>query len=280
MTDPKSIELEIPGLTIRGLSWGDDDRPTIVGFHGWLDNSATFSALAPVLTQRGFRVIAVDLPGHGRSDHRSPDAHYHYINYGIDAVSIIDALGLERVHLMGHSMGAGVSLLAAPALGERVERLSLIEGMGPFTTPGPETAETFVVAAEAHRRVRRRERGVYPSWEAAVKRKAEAIGVSPEIAEVLVKRSAVEVEGGYQFGDDPRLVGRSFIRLTESQFHSFLAAVEVPVRLVIAKDGLSYPEEAMQARLAAIPDVTWVKLDGGHHLHLEDPNAVAEALEI
>jgi pimeloyl-ACP methyl ester carboxylesterase len=272
------IELQTPGMTLAGLSWGTVGNPVILAFHGWLDNAASFSRLAPILASSGRRVIAIDLPGHGRSDHRSPDAQYHYINNSIDVVAIVDALGLETFDLLGHSMGVGVGLLAAAGFGPRVGRVFAIEGLGPMTTEADEVASTFRVAAEAHSRVRDRNRGIYSDAEAAIARKAAAIGTDLDTARPIALRSLVPVSGGVQFGDDPRLSGRSFLRLTESQVQGFLRAVEAPVAVVRATDGLSYPEGAMEARLACLQDVDVRTLSGHHHLHLSSPDRVARAL--
>jgi pimeloyl-ACP methyl ester carboxylesterase len=277
--EPRPIEVELADLTIRGLEWGDPAAPLTLAFHGWLDNAASFSMLAPLLVERGRRVVAVDLPGHAKSDPRSSDAHYHYINYAIDAVAIVDELGCQTVELMGHSMGAGVALLAAPALGDRLSRVHCIEGLGPMTTPGKDAAETFIVAVDARRRVGTRQRSSYPDLESAIARKAEAIGVAQHVAEPLVRRAVVETGSGVQFADDPRLKGRSHIRLTEEQVHSFFRAVKAPVTVVRASDGLKYPEEAMKARLGSLPDVRVVDVEGGHHVHMTAPVAVMSALD-
>lgn len=279
MTRPTPFELVVRAKTLRGLAWGSPDAPTTLALHGWLDNAATFTHLAPLVAAAGHRVLALDLPGHGRSDHRSPDASYHYVNYAIDVVEAVAELELEELSLLGHSMGAGVSLIAAAGLGERVRRIDLVEGLGPFTTPAAESAETFAKAARSSARVRSRDRGVYPDLDGAVARKRDALGsISVDSARLLVERSLRKVEGGWQFGDDPRLSGRSWIRFTEEQFHDFLEAVTAPVHLVTASDGLSYPEEAFRGRIARLSDITHRELEGGHHLHLDAAESVARAL--
>ncbi len=69
------------------------------------------------------RVIAPDLPGHGRSQ---PPAPADIAGYGAAAIALLDALGLERAILAGHSMGAAAALEAAVAAPERVAGLALL----------------------------------------------------------------------------------------------------------------------------------------------------------
>ena len=62
--EPLPLQWEINGLKLAGLSWGKPgDRP-LLALHGWLDNAASFSLLAPLMT--GYHVVALDLTGHGR----------------------------------------------------------------------------------------------------------------------------------------------------------------------------------------------------------------------
>ena len=91
----------IDDLTIRGLSWGDPKLPTILALHGWLDNAASFSEIAPLLSD--YNVVAIDLPGHGESDNRSLNSSYQIWDDLPQLLKLIEIITDSQIILMGHS---------------------------------------------------------------------------------------------------------------------------------------------------------------------------------
>jgi pimeloyl-ACP methyl ester carboxylesterase len=97
----------------------------LICLHGIWDDNHYFEAL----TQPGLGALdarpmyLVDHRGHGESS--KPEAGYAWTDYRDDTLALIEQLGAERVTLVGHSLGALVSLLAAAELGERVETMVL-----------------------------------------------------------------------------------------------------------------------------------------------------------
>ena len=84
-----AMDWEINGLRLAGLSWGDTRRPTVLALHGWLDNAASFSVLAPLRVQH--HVISIDLTGHGRSACQSADAGYQIWDDLPELLGVLDA---------------------------------------------------------------------------------------------------------------------------------------------------------------------------------------------
>ncbi len=128
------------GLTLRYRAWGLDTPPQLplVCLHGIGGSADDWDAVACQFAgaERGLRrVVALDARGHGDSEW-SPTAEYSTDAHFADLVSALDALGIERCVLAGYSMGGGVAILAAHALGPRVERLVVVD-----TYPGPEMSE-------------------------------------------------------------------------------------------------------------------------------------------
>jgi pimeloyl-ACP methyl ester carboxylesterase len=111
------------GITMRHVDQGTPDGEPLVLVHGYSDSSYSFSQLTPLLDP-GYRVHAVDLRGHGGSDR--PAGGYDVDGHAADVVSFLDAVGIARATLVGHSLGTLVSRRVAETRPERVDRLVLI----------------------------------------------------------------------------------------------------------------------------------------------------------
>lgn len=86
------------------------DRPPLVLAHGFTDNGLCWTRVAREL-EASYDVILYDARGHGFSD--APETGYSYENYAADLADLVQALGLQRPRVMGHSMGAGMAATAA-----------------------------------------------------------------------------------------------------------------------------------------------------------------------
>ena len=273
----RELTVAIPGLELSALAWGQPDAPPLLMVHGWLDNAASFALLAPRLADR-FHVIALDLPGHGRSDHLPESTIYQHIDYARAVLAAADALALPRFHLLGHSLGAGVATMVAIAAPERIRGLALIEGLGPLGDDGSRTLDRFreamAVAPGAARPLR-----VFPTIDDAARARAMASGLDAGLARLIVERGLREVEGGHSWRSDPRLSRPTAIRLAETQIMALLLGLAAPTSLLLARPHPPYLEpEALQVRIDCVDDIRVTHMDGGHHLHLEHPDRVADWL--
>lgn len=275
----EAIEVRLAsGLTLRGLAWGPVDAPTLLCLHGWLDNAMSFAALAATLP--GFRMLALDWPGHGLSDHRPPGTWYHFIDYVDDLEMMLDALGQERAVLLGHSLGGAVASVFAGARPERVDRLLVIEGLGPLGSEADRALTALRTGLDERRRFRQRNGGgTYPDIAAVIAARAKVGGMSLEAAEALVSRGLEKVEGGYRWRSDPRLTVASPNRIGEARIRAWLGAIACPTLLVLADPPMAYIDTTMMAaRLDIVEGMEVVRLPGHHHLHMEDPASVAQVL--
>ena len=108
-----------------------------VGVHGYAVGHYAWRHVLPRFVEAGHEVIAPDLPGCGESDRPSPRA-YAYDGPALlgTLTGFLDALGLERVSLVCHSMGGTIGLMLAARHPERVERLVLSDPVVyPFELP-------------------------------------------------------------------------------------------------------------------------------------------------
>lgn len=98
----------------------------VVLLHGFPDTSSLWSAQVDALAAAGYRALAPDLRGRGASERPSAVAAYALPQIVSDVTGIMDQLGIERAHVVGHDWGAGVAWLLASLAPERVDRLVVI----------------------------------------------------------------------------------------------------------------------------------------------------------
>jgi pimeloyl-ACP methyl ester carboxylesterase len=266
-------QLELTHLRVAAQEWGAEDGPAVLALHGWLDNAASFERLAPLVPD--LHLVALDLPGHGRSDHWPEGFLHHFIDWVPVVVEVADSLGWTEFSLLGHSMGAGIASLIPGVVPDRVERVVLLEGLGPSVTPPEKAPEQLAAAIRSEAVLTAAGNRRFPDLETAVKARLRDSHLDEPTARLLVERGTEVTADGVRFTHDPRLRSRSRLRLTEDQVHAFLTAIRCPVLAVRASDGWPLPLEFIEKRIATIPDVRTVEVEGGHHVHLTDPDRVA-----
>jgi len=251
--------------------------PRVLALHGWLDNAASFVPLAAQLG--GIELVAIDLPGHGASAHLPAGADYSFASTVNTLLDVVDALQWNTFCVLGHSMGAGIGSLLAAACPDRVERFVAIEALGAL----PETPERTVArlrnAVAAARGLPGKRLRVFPDLDSAVRARMQANALSEPVARLLVERGTVAVEGGYVWSSDPRLTLPAMMRLTEAQIENLVAGITCPTRVLYADPAQSYfPEPLRSERVRLLPQGELRVVAGSHHLHMEDPQAVAAAI--
>jgi pimeloyl-ACP methyl ester carboxylesterase len=274
----RGFELALPAGTVRGLRTGGPGAPRVLALHGWLDNAASFVPLAGKL--HGLDLVVPDLPGHGASDHLPRGTDYSFAAAVHTVLDIADALGWDRFALLGHSMGAGIASLVAAACPGRIERLVAIEALGALAEVPERTVERLREAVAATRALPGKKLRVFPDREPAVRARMRANGLEEPAARLLVERGMVAVEGGgWSWSSDPRLTLPTMVRMTEAQVEDLVSGITCPTKVVFADPAQPYlPDPLRRARAALLPDGELVVLEGGHHLHMEQPAAVAAAI--
>ena len=265
---PEEVRLPLPHIELAGRFYGAKQGRPLIALHGWLDNAASFSRLAPKLT--GMRILALDLAGHGHSQHRPRGAGYALFDYVYDALQVAEYLGWSRFSLLGHSLGAIVAVMLAASMPQRIERLALIDGLLPLAAPAQTSVASLARSLEARLALSGKPKPVYRSLERAIEvRRRGFVAVSREAAEYLVRRSLMRVPGGYGWRSDSRLSLPSPIPLTQGQASAFVCSLQCPVRLLLAQQGLLIQHPELETVLAKT-QIEVQQLPGGHHLHLDD----------
>ncbi|XXF78371.1 alpha/beta hydrolase [Myxococcaceae bacterium GXIMD 01537] len=121
------------GVTLRYVEQGRRDGPVVVFLHGYTDSHHTWDLNLPLLSRR-YHAFALDQRGHG--DSSRPACCYTQSDFAADVVAFLDAKGIRRATLVGHSMGSFIAQQVALESPRRVEGLVLV-GSAPTVAGNP-----------------------------------------------------------------------------------------------------------------------------------------------
>lgn len=271
-----SLTLDCDGLALHVRQRPSAGGPAVLFLHGWLDHSHSFDAVVEHLPE-DWRLVLLDFRGMGRSAHLPRGAQYHFSDYLLDVEATLNGLGLAEAHIVGHSLGGIVGTAYAAARPQRVRSLMLIESLGPSGGP-PETAlERLRGFLDDSARPPNRKR--YPTVEAAAARLRENNpSLTPEAAHHLALHGTEPAGDGLVFHFDPVHRRRFGVGYDEAQWLAISQAVTCPLRLLLGTHGLPVDTPQARARLEALRAPPPLCLPGGHHIHMEQPEAVARAI--
>ena len=256
------------------LDDGPRDGEPVVCVHGVPASAYLYRNVVPALAARGLRGIAVDLPGLGLAE-RPPDADYSWTGLGRWLGSAIDALGLDRFHLVVHDIGGPIGLEMAAAEPQRVRSLTILNttvAVESFRRPWVMEPFAHPVVGEAWLKCVR-----LPGMFVALMR---ALGVTRR-----VPTAEIACYVPLLLGDDG---GRAFLQImrgfeaTADKQRHYLAALRskpYPVQVVwgMLDRMLSWRRYGVQAQLAAGLDDA-VLLPGKHFVQEDCPEEIAAAV--
>lgn len=259
------MELSVDGRKVYAASGGrafDPALPTVIFVHGAAMDHTAWMLQSRYFAHHGHNVLALDLPGCGRSDGPMPETIEAFADW---LLRLLDAAELERATLVGHSMGALISLAAAAAAPDRIEKLVL---MG-VAVPMP-VNDAFLDAA------RRNDHLAIELMNDWAHGRAAHIG-------------GCKIPGIWMIGGDMRLVERAkpgvlhdCLKLCDDYGAGQEAAAKIrcPVLIVAGDRDMMTPAKSAKALAKQIEtaDVS-VIANCGHIMMIEQPDAVLDALK-
>ena len=290
-------EVHIPGrrVDLAALDYGNEGAPPMLLVHGMRDLAWSLDPVAQAFCDR-FRVISLDLRGHGDSSHPGYYALTHFVG---DLHTAVRHFGLERPILLGHSFGGEAVSQLAGIFPEIPKACLLVEGIGPPPWGGGKAGDAIrkqlarrsVEALDkvpTHGRsmpdletAMRRLASTHPSLEGERLRKLAAAGTKPH------------PKGGICWKWDPMLT-TTFGSFSREQIEERWQWIECPVLVVtgsksgtwwsqgppgagprkLATDAYLEPRE-LARRLSLFADVECVEIEGaGHMVHFDAPDAL------
>lgn len=271
--DDRFVEVPDAGLRLHVIELAGDDRLPVVLLHGMAAVTAAAVPLIPAFGGR--RVIAPDWPGHGLSDAATiaRDGIRTAPVAWLDAV--LDDAGIERAHIVGHSMGAQFGLYFALARSARVASLTVLGAPGvalpgtkaPFSMrmlalPGLAGLLTRPVTRERYER------------NSAMTLGPGAVGGWPRELVDCGWYASLRPEFRTTAPQYYRGLGRRELQLTVEE----LAGLQTPVFALLGEDDVFLDAESARAGLASIPGVQVAVVPGGHAPWLNSPVRSAEAV--
>ena len=141
-------DFEHDGLSLRYIVEGDDADPPVLLVHGFASN-IEMNWIGPgwvrSLANAGYRVVALDNRGHGKSDKPHDPSAYVPLPMARDASALLDHLGIERAAWFGYSMGGRIAAFAAIHMPERVGAI-VLGGLGEGLVSGLDDADGIAAA--------------------------------------------------------------------------------------------------------------------------------------
>lgn len=274
---PQQLCFSIDGLEVAAQAWGNPEHFPILALHGWLDNSASFSALASHLTN--VYLVAIDMAGHGKTSHRLGVLPYNIWEDVAEIFAVAEHLGWQKFALLGHSRGAIIATLAAGTFPQRVTHLGLIEGLQPEFTRGEDAPQQLALSIKSIKAQTAKKMSIYPDLNTAITARARGMfPLSFAAATVLTERGVNKVAEGYCWSTDQRLLAPSAVKLLPEQVSAFINCIDCPITLLLATEGLPKLFPDFESSLKKYPKIDVHMLAGGHHLHMEQEVASVAAI--
>jgi pimeloyl-ACP methyl ester carboxylesterase len=222
-------------------------------------------------------VIAMDLRGRGLSD--KPPTGYSIEHHCKDVLSLIDDLGLKQPVLMGHSLGAFISLVFAAQYPQRIDRLILVDGGGKLTKT--QMAKVFAGIKPSLDRLGK----TFPSFEYYISQMKQAPYLQPwnSYMETYFHYEVEKVKGGLRSRVHPKHIeeeAKNLGKVDSSQFYKKVTSPTLILRAtkgMLADDDLLLPEEVAERMVRQIPKAKRVDLEGTNHYSiLFQPNKMRD----
>jgi pimeloyl-ACP methyl ester carboxylesterase len=272
----QAVTFSLPALSLAGWQQGPAQQKVTLCLHGWLDNADSFLPLSAYLPE--LNLIAVDLPGHGQSGHRSSDAHYHFLDWIYDVATLIKIAGWQQVDIIGHSMGAMIGSLLAAVMPQMVRKLVLIDSIGLVTGEASNITSQVRTAINHRWQSPNKQKPVYSDLQSAALARQNQSDFDISSALLLTRRGTTACAGGLTWSADMRLRESSAYRLLQPQATQLLNDIQCPVLAILAKDGLPMMQQARQEYQHCYRQLELIELSGGHHCHMTQPEHTANAI--
>ncbi|MGD8961337.1 MAG: alpha/beta hydrolase [Desulfobacterales bacterium] len=275
MTDPIMKKVNGDGITIQLAVW-EGKGNQVLCVHGLTANCRCWDVIASSLAPEN-TILAIDLRGRGLSD--KPSAGYSMRHHIQDIFGVLDDLKQEKIVLMGHSLGAFISLAFAAHYPERTEKIILMDGGGQLTQDQWEKI-TVAIKPSLDRLGQ-----VFPSFDAYVALMKQAPFLQPwsQAIESYFQYESEAVEGGVRSRINPVNIQEEIKNIQQEVPSEYYPKVTCPVLIlratngILSRDDLVLPESAVEKMVSEIPNAHHLNIEGTNHFSiLFQPNGMRD----
>jgi pimeloyl-ACP methyl ester carboxylesterase len=260
----KQLVLLPNGQHLAYIDMGDRQGPPVVLIHGYTDNARDWVPLIPYLSRK-FRLIVVDIRGHGRSD--KPECCYARIDFAYDIRLLLDALHIDEADVVGHSLGSMITQVLAEEWPQRVRKVVLISSTAGPRPGSPPKKPAFDYAAQ----IRKLKEPIDPDSPFMIAWWDSPKPVNPEFIK-RQRRDAAQI---------PLAVWLAVLDQGTSpgDLQRTLPKLQAPALLIWGSDDPIVDEMGRQTLREGLPSATVKVFEGlGHNPFWEDPQAVAAVI--
>ena len=266
--------VDVRGLKLHVTEWGNPEARPVLMLHGIRGYAETFAGVAAAL-QPGFRVIAFDQRGRGESDW-DPAHDYYTDAYIADVEGVVQALGIDRFDLLGHSMGGINAIVYAARHPDKVRKL-IIEDAGPgaFDTSAGATRIRNELATTPAR---------FATWdEAGDFMRALRPTVTEEARQQRLDNMLKQLpDGGFTWRYDHVGIAETRLNPDPSRAVDLVPCVQrIACETLVLRGGRSdYLQPSMVASMRALnPRIAGIEIpDAGHYVHDDQPVLFEQAV--
>lgn len=251
-------------MRLHAYEWGDPNAPPVVCLHGVTGHGGRFRALAELRLAAHYRVVSVDLRGHGSS---SWDPPWSIAAHVADLVETADALGFERARWIGHSYGGRILMELASSHPERVERAVLLD---PAIWIPPPTAGEYADRERKDHVWRTVEDAVEERFAEGTLLPSSHLVMAADMAERLVPGEDGLLRPNYSLNAAVTAFG---------EMASLPAFPSVPTLIVRGERSIVTPDALVDLYRESVPDLELVDVPGFHNVLWDAFEETADAIE-
>jgi pimeloyl-ACP methyl ester carboxylesterase len=263
MSEPKMIKAKGDGVGIQLAVWEGKGKQVLC-VHGLTANCRCWDLIASSLAPK-HKIMAMDLRGRGFSG--SPPSGYSVENHCKDILALMDDQGLESPVLMGHSLGAFISLVFAAKNPRRVERLILIDSGGKVSDA---RMDKFLASIKPSLD---RLGKVFPDFESYLSPLKQAPFLKPwnSFFDTYFRYEVEDVKGGVRSRVHPEHIEEEMQNLRKIDSSQFFTKVVAPTLILratkslLAEDDLLLPKDAAEQMVREIPKARKLDVEGADH---------------